>query len=109
MGEKLKSIGVVGFFVAIYTHGTKFFSFLGLCFGDITLKTVTCTWLNAVEFLTKEPPTGNNTGGITQCSNFRANIFCSQGRRRELTLEWNKKTPLFLQLSTLLFSFSENI
>lgn len=52
------------FFVVIYTQGTKFFSLLGLYFGDTTWKIVTCTWLNAVEFLTKEPPTGSNTGSI---------------------------------------------
>lgn len=38
--------------------------FIGLYFGDTALKIVTCTWLNAVEFLTKEPPTGNSTGSI---------------------------------------------
>lgn len=55
------------FFVVVYAHiviYAKLFSFLSLYFGDTTSKTVTCTWLNAVGFLTKEPPTGNNTGSI---------------------------------------------
>lgn len=51
----------------IYTHGTQSFS-LGLCCGDTIRKIITCTCLDVTGFLSKEPPTGENTGSAIRAA-----------------------------------------
>jgi len=36
--------------------------------GIWTWKISTCTWLDVAEFLTKEPPTGKNTGKVLRAA-----------------------------------------
>ena len=64
MEKKHDSVGGV----IIYMHGTHSLSLLGLCFGAMTWKIITWTWLDVTEFLSEEPPAGKNTGSMLRAA-----------------------------------------
>lgn len=105
MREKLESIGVV---LQLFIHIAQFL-FSWSVFWRCNIKNCHMHLAECCGIPHSRATYRKQYRRHTQCSNFRANIFCSQGRRRELALEWNKKTQPYFCRSQPYYSVSQKI